>query len=346
MKTLATFPEQAFRAWAETRLSGNGEFQVSRLKGGNSNEMLVLSRTGRRWVLRRPPPGASRATHDLAREMTILSGLRDSDVPHAALVAGCADPAVMGTPFAVLEWVDGMCPYASLPGDADSHDAAVLAESLVKVLSQIHAVPWATGPLAPMGRATDFCARQAARWTAQLDSYRGRALPDLDGALALLDRRVPSEHPGALIHGDYGLHNVLTTDEPPLRVMAVVDWETATIGHPLSDLGHLLTFWPESSDPTPWRDGLPPVAPGLYPPRQRLVEHYMTYSDSDSVDDVVWFAALAALRMAVILEGTYQRRRGVHSDDPFTTNLDRIVPYLARLGMEYLEGGNDRLGLA
>lgn len=339
------FPEEAFRAWAGTTLAGNGPFEVDRVPGGNSNVTLLLSREGHRWVLRCPPPGATTSTHDLIRETNILVALRDSDIPHARLVGVCEEPDVIGSPFAVLEWVEGICPYASLPAAATAADAAQLAAHVVEVLCRVHALP-PTGSLATMGRASDFCARQPRRWLSQLDKCRTRELPDLDCALALLGQQVPAEHAGVLIHGDYGLHNLMTTAHPPLRVVAVLDWETATIGHPFLDLGHLLLFWPGSTDPTPWRRGLPEVPRGLFPPRQYVLERYVRCSGSDDVESIGWFAALAAVRMAVILEGTYKRVRNRPSEDPFIVGLAQTVPYLAQLGLELIEGGWDRMGLS
>jgi aminoglycoside phosphotransferase (APT) family kinase protein len=331
-------PERALRAWVGDRLPGEGELAMERLTAGLSNEMVKISRGGASWVLRRPPrvanaPGA----HAMAREFEILRGLDRSDVPHATALLLCEDPDVIGAPFYVSELVDGTSLYSGLPAAYDTPArAAAIAEQLFDALAAVHLVDTAACGLAHLGRPEGFTQRQVDRWMGQLERYRVRPLPDLDEAGRWLTAHVPETQQPTLIHGDYGLHNVLYGGEEP-ELRAVVDWETATIGDPLLDLGYLLTLWLEGDEPSRWTASALPYPIDRYPGRAGLVERYAaaTAFDLSALD---WYRAMSQLKVACILEGAYARHVRGDADDPHLATLGERVPNHAAYALAITRG--------
>jgi aminoglycoside phosphotransferase (APT) family kinase protein len=320
------------------QLPGHGPFELERLTAGLSNEMVKIRRDGGAWVLRRPPrvenaPGA----HAMAREFRILTALEDTAVPHARPLLLCEDPEVIGAPFYVSELVDGASLYGALPPDLDRPaPAARIAEQLFDALAAIHLVDLEACGLADLGKPEGFTRRQVDRWLGQLDSYRVRELPDLDEAGRWLRAHVPETQVPTLIHGDYGLHNVLYGGaEPKLR--AVVDWETATVGDPLLDLGYLLTLWLEGDEPQRWTASALPYDVSSYPGRAGLVERYAARTGF-GLAHLDWYRAMSQVKVACILEGAYARHVRGDADDPVLATLAERVPNHAAYALAITRG--------
>ncbi|MDQ1477958.1 MAG: hypothetical protein QOE62_3187, partial [Actinomycetota bacterium] len=217
------------------------------MTGGGSCEVFALDRGPARWVLRRAPRHASSATaHDVLREFRILDAIKDEPVPIARPIVACAADDVFGAPFYVMERIAGRPILQSVPdawaGAPETHGRAL--EELVDALVAIHAVDWRAGGLGDLAHTDDYLARQLTRWLSQLDSYGGRDLPAARDVAAWLGAHRPADQPSALCHGDYKLDNVLFAPEAPPRLLAVVDWEMASIGDPLIDLAWALIFHP------------------------------------------------------------------------------------------------------
>jgi aminoglycoside phosphotransferase (APT) family kinase protein len=281
------------------------------LAGGTQNVLISFTRAGREFVFRRPPLH-KRANSDatMLRESTVLAGLAGSDVPHPKLVASCDDLDVLGCCFFLMESVRGFTVTTDLP-EPFATDGALQRQmglSVVDALAALGRVDPDAAGVAHLGRPQGWIDRQVARWQHQLGSYSefgGWPGPQLGGVDALgdwLTRHVPARWTPGLIHGDFHLGNVMFATAEP-RVAAVVDWELATIGDPLLDLGHLLATWPDPADPR--RTALPTPMPGL-PDRQTIIERYETGSSRD-LGAIDWYQALACYRLAIILEGTYAR---------------------------------------
>jgi aminoglycoside phosphotransferase (APT) family kinase protein len=337
--TVELVPERELRAWLDDRVPGTGAFAVQRVTSGHSNEMFRLERGGHAWMLRRPPrvlnaPGA----HDMAREFLVLEALAGSGVPHAEPVALCEDPAVIGAPFYVMGWIDGVRPYDGLPRALDGPDArAGIAYELFDALADLHNLDWKNAGLDGFGRPEGFAERQVPRWTKQLTSYQTRALPDLTAAGAWLADHVPAMQRPALIHGDYGLHNVLFADRIPVRMLAVVDWETATIGDPLMDAGYLLALWLEGDEPQRWSAAALPYDVAGYPARKELAARYADRTGLD-LGAIDWYRAMTLFKVACILEGGYTRYRQGATDDPGLAHFETDVPNLAAYALAVTRG--------
>ncbi len=316
-------PEPPLRRYLDGILPGDGPFSVRRITSGLSNELFALERGGGRWVLRRPPRVAR--VNDMAREYRIVAALADSGVPHARAITLCEDPDVIGAPFFVMEWCDGIRLYDGLPAALDNPaDRMRIGEELIDGLAALHTFDYRAAGLGDLGKPDGFTARQVPRWMKQLASYQTRDLPDLTAAAEWLEAHVPETQFPSMMHGDYGLHNTLFAAASPARLLAVVDWETATIGDPLADLGYLLSLWLEGDEPQRWTAVALAYDISGFASRQHLAERYAARTGLD-LTDLAWYRAVTQLKVACILEGTYARYRRGDADDPTLGRLEEVV---------------------
>lgn len=303
---------RVLRAWMDDKGLGAGPLEgLQALAGGTQNLLLRFVRDGRTYVLRRPPEH-KRANSDetMRREARVLGALADTDVPHPRLIAAEADESVLGAAFYLMEPVDGFQATAGLPA-LHAGDPAVrrsMGFSFIDALLALHAVDPVTRDLDGFGKPEGYLERQVPRWQAQLDSYRdldgypGPELPHLDAIQAYLEQHRPEPSPTGIIHGDYHLANVMYRPDRG-EIAAVVDWELATRGDPLIDLGLVVAFWPEADGDAgmmsvqPW-SGFPTIA--------ELLAHYRERS-SRSIEAIDWYAVLACYKTGIILEGTHAR---------------------------------------
>jgi aminoglycoside phosphotransferase (APT) family kinase protein len=296
-------------SWMDGRGLGSGPItEVVELTGGTQNILLRFTRAGRDYVLRRPPLH-KRANSDetMRREARVLAALAGSDVPHPGLIAACPDEDVLGAAFYLMEPVDGVNPSEEMPERlaADAAWQYRLGLSMVDGIAAIGRVDLAARGLSDFGRAEGWLERQVGRWRRQLDSYAeianypGPPLPHVDEVGRWLTEHRPGTWQPGLLHGDVHFANVLIRRDAP-ELVAFVDWELATVGDPLLDLGHLLATWPARPATV-----AKVVLPGL-PPQDVVVERYAEQSGRD-VTDVTWFIVLACYRLGIILEGSYAR---------------------------------------
>jgi aminoglycoside phosphotransferase (APT) family kinase protein len=284
-------------AWLDARdLEAGAAIALHHLTGGQSNEMFVVERGGSRWVLRRPSGVAlPRADEGLRREFRILTALEQTVVPHPAPVIHCDDPGVIGATFYLMAAVDGFRPDREALAVRDLDDAArrELALAMVDALAELHLVDHVALGLADLGRVDDFHERQVARWMKQLHSYGGRELPGVHRLASWLEANRPSSFRPTMMHADYHLMNVIVSEARPFRVAAIVDWETATIGDPLLDLAAFL----RNSFSTPGTG---------WPAWDELIARY-SQRTAIEVPDLTYYVHLSRFRLAVLLEGVYQR---------------------------------------
>ena len=296
--------------WLAENVDGAGaELSATHISGGKSNLTYAVSDGTHEWIVRRPPLGHVLATaHDMLREHTVITALRDTDVPVPHTFAFCGDEAVLGAPFYVMEKVDGQ-PYRYArelePLGADRTKA--ISEQLIDVMAALHAVDPAEVGLSEFGRPEGFLSRQVRRWKKQLEASYSRDLPAADELHSLLEARVgaaeaASSGPG-IVHGDYRLDNVLTDSAD--RIRAVVDWEMATLGDPVTDLAILLTYQRMA---TVSGDGTVTDvsnAPGWLS-EDEIKARYAAASPRD-LSEFGFYLGLAAYKLAAILEGIHFR---------------------------------------
>ncbi|HEX2073497.1 MAG TPA: phosphotransferase family protein [Geodermatophilus sp.] len=291
-------------------------------------------------ILRRPPTGAVLATaHDMAREHRVVSALGRTPVPVPRTLHMCEDPDVLGAPFYVMERAVGLHVVDELPpGYADEPDRRrLIAEGLVDVLVDLHAVDYEAVGLGGFGRPEGFMARQVRRWTQQWEATRDRDRPGLDALAARLAETVPATQRNSIVHGDYRLDNCLLDPEQPGRIRAVLDWEMSTLGDPLADLGMLFVYWPQAGEEAVAGQSSVTVLPG-FPPRTEVAEHYAARSGAD-LSDLNWYVAFGFFKFAAIVAGIVARSAaGAMADKDTSGYADRIDPCVER-GRAALDDG-------
>jgi aminoglycoside phosphotransferase (APT) family kinase protein len=299
-------------------LAGPVEFGL--VSGGRSNLTYRLTdAAGVRYALRRPPTGGVLNTaHDVSREWRFISALAPTAVPVPPPVAYCADATVTGAEFYVMGFVEGLVLADRAAGLALAPPARPsAAEHLVDVLVALHALDPAVVGLGDMVRQTGYVERQLRRWRAQVHATGAPELPLLDEVHDLLARRVPAQS-GGIVHGDYRAGNVAFGPDGAVR--AVFDWELATTGDPMADLGWLASTWPDPGEQ------LPPTTPGPstvagFPARAQLVRRYARRSGRD-VSNLPYWVAFSRWRSACIGVGVRARYLAGHmADDGFAAGL-------------------------
>ncbi len=301
--------------FAERIPGGDAPLAFRLISGGRSNLTLLVetrSDPARRFVLRRPPLGHVLPTaHDMAREYRVLTALAGTGVPVPRTFALCEDVAITGAPFYVMEYRPGIViereipeGYLEVPGDRRR-----LSRALVDTLVALHAVDPARVGLADFGRPAGYLERQVRRWSQQWERSKTRPLPAIDELAGRLAGSLPASPSPALVHGDYRLGNLALDPADPGHVVAIFDWEMATLGDPLADLGYTLIYWGEEGDPPALR---PPgshqavtARPGFLS-RAELVASYAVASGRD-VSRIDFYQVLALFKLAIITEGIHAR---------------------------------------
>ncbi len=312
----------------------------ARLTGGNSNlTYLVTDADGRRFVVRRPPlHGVLATANDMGREWRAIAALQATAVPVPPAIGFCADPTVIGAPFFVTGFVEGIVHHDLATTEAGSTPAqrATLARSAAEVLADLHAVDPDTVGLASHGRRGRYLQRQLDRWDEQYRATAPSVLTDMDTAVARLRDHLPPENDTVVVHGDFRLGNLIAG--PDGRVAAVVDWELSTLGDPLADLGFLLATWARpGSDLGELTDAAtaPSMADG-FPDADDLAQAYATRSGRD-LSHIDWYLAFNHWRFACIVQGVATRARdGALGDatdaavDAFTESVSERAALAAR----------------
>jgi len=313
---------------------GSGELEAEPVGDGHSNVTYVIRRDGGEWVLRRPPrPPLPPSAHDVLREAFLLRALEGTDVRLPRVLATCEDDTVTGAPFYVMERIEGVVLGAELPPGLDGQRTGA---ELVDALVEVHAVDWRANGLEDYGKPTGYLERQLRRFGGLWQHNKTRELPALDEVAAWLAEHRPESGPATIVHGDYRLGNVMFTGD---RLSAIFDWELATIGDPLADVGYLIATWAQPGDPPSMVASLSTVTrqPG-FPTRAQMIERYEQRSGR-SMSDLRWYTTLALWKSAIFLEGSYKRRLAGTTDDPFFDRLKDGVPEIAaRARQTALEG--------
>ncbi|HEY9414430.1 MAG TPA: phosphotransferase family protein [Pseudonocardia sp.] len=295
----------------KTDVAFSGPLAVELIAGGRSNLTYALTDArDRRMVLRRPPGGILLdSAHDMHREWRFIDALQPTPVPVPEPLVYCDDPSVIGAPFYVMGFVDGVV--------IESHEVALrvptevrlaLGPALIETMAALHAVDVTEVGLIDIAKGEDYLARQLRRWMRQWELSIGPAgivEPLMEGLHADLVRLAPPQHRTGIVHGDFRLGNVISGMDGTIR--AVLDWELATLGDPLADLGWLLASWrlPEDGDPDPDSPGSATEVGGFCG-RDLLIERYASRTGTDP-DQVDYYIAFACWRMACILSGVSAR---------------------------------------
>ncbi len=300
----------------------------------------------RRYVLRRPPRGVQPGiAHDVAREYALLSALHPRGVPVPRPVASCDDPGVIGAPFYLMDFVDGVILRGAtppeLPPDADGARTmlSALSGTFVSSLVRLHGVDVSSGPLSTVGRPEGYVRRQVEGWTRRWHASRTDDIASLDRVARWLDVHRPPERGAVLIHNDFKFDNLVLDRASMQQVVAILDWEMATVGDPLMDLGTSLAYWVEADDPPIFRAlGLGVTAlPGSVT-RAELVQRYGAASGRD-VSDAPFYYAFGLFKVAVIAQQIFARYRQGLTSDPRFARLGTVVAELGESAWRTTERG-------
>ncbi len=316
------------------------------LAGGRSNVSYTLSDvSGIKYVLRRPPLGnLMPSAHDMKREFQLLAGMNQVGFPTPQVIALCEDIEVIGASFVLMEFVDGVViSNASESQLLSPEHADILSRNLVDTLSRLHSVSPESAGLSGIGKPAGYLARQARRWGEQWEITKTRELPDIADLHAWLTQsisRLPESLPTSIVHGDFRIDNVIVAPDT-FHINAVLDWEMATLGDPISDLAISLVYW---SQPTDTLRALIPVAqyvtdtPGFWS-RSDIVAQYQK-ATGFSLDHLDTCVALACFKLAVIMESIRKRalagqQLGEASDD--VESMGQATRALVQLGLRVIE---------
>jgi aminoglycoside phosphotransferase (APT) family kinase protein len=322
---------------------GSGAVEAERVGEGHSNVTYLVRRGGERFVLRRPPrPPLPPSAHDVLREARLLAALEQTDARVPRVLAVCDDEAVLGVPFYVMEEVAGTVVTDALPAALDSPEERTrIGDELIDALVEIHAVDWQAAGLDGFGKPSGYLERQLRRFNGLWEHNKTRELAIVAEVGGWLAANRPDSPPATIVHGDYRLGNVMLGDDAPARLVSVFDWELATIGDPLADLGYLTVTWVAHDDPTDTMfSALSAVTRQEgFPGREELVARYEQRSGR-SMSALHWYQALALWKAAVFMEGNYKRFLAGASDDDFLAVFDEGVPALAEKAREIARAGS------
>jgi aminoglycoside phosphotransferase (APT) family kinase protein len=331
----------AVLAWAADAVPGllTAGTTPELIAGGRSNLTYLLTDGDTRVILRRPPLGHVLATaHDMSREHRMISALADTAVPVPRPLALCADESVTGAPFYLMSWVEGrIVRTAEDAADLDRDDRAQVCRAMMDVLADLHSIdPDAVG-LAGFGRPDGFMARQVRRWGTQLDNSRSREVEGIDELRAALGATVPAAGGAAIVHGDYRLDNLIVAGpgEPDaLQVRAVLDWEMATLGDPLSDLGLLLAYW-DTLSRMPNEVARSMGEQAGFPSGETLAGWYAERRGVE-LGPIPWYEAFGLFKLAVIIEGIHYRYTLGQTVGEGYEKIGDAVPLLTAASLERL----------
>ena len=309
------------------------DFTWERIAGGQSNPTFFITYAGRRMVLRKQPAGQIlRGAHAVDREYRVLEALSKTSVPVPKPIVYCAEPALLGTPFYLMERLEGrVFPDASLPGlTADQRRRIYL--SMAEALAALHAVRPEEIGLGDYGRPGSYFERQIARWTKQYLESPSARIPALDQLCAWLPANLPEDDSHVSIaHGDFRIGNLMFHPTEP-RVVGILDWELSTLGHPLADLGFCCMPWRSSPDEYGGILGLDHSAHGI-PSEAEFVAHYMAHAIPTPVI-TPFHVAFALFRFAVIFVGVADRAR---AGNAASSDAAERGPLAARFAIRALE---------
>jgi aminoglycoside phosphotransferase (APT) family kinase protein len=297
--------EQRLAEWlAEQIPDFRGPLVVRQFKGGQSNPTYQLAAGGRRWVLRRKPPGALLpSAHAIEREFRVLAALSATSFPVPRPCALCEDADLLGTPFYVMEHVEGRVLWEPTLPDLRPAERFAIYDSLNETLARLHALDPAPLGLSDFGRAGNYFARQIARWTKQYVASQTESIREMDRLGEWLAATVPAEVPPRIVHGDFKLDNVILHPHEP-RVLAVLDWEISTLGDPLGDLTYLCLPWYPNGEFA----ALDLAHHGL-PTLDEYQAAYCRRTGAPPLERSAWYAVYQMYRGACIAQGIAGRVR-------------------------------------
>jgi aminoglycoside phosphotransferase (APT) family kinase protein len=334
------FDQGALERFMQERIPGfSGPLEVEQFKGGQSNPTYRLTSDGPRYVLRRKPPGKLLpSAHAVDREHRVITALAGTGVPVARTYALCEDESVIGTPFYIMECVDGRVLWdARLPGFSREERAAVFDE-MNRVIAALHQVDYVAVGLADYGKPGSYFARQIARWTKQYKASQTETIEAMDRLAAWLPANTPAGDETTIVHGDFRLDNLIWSHTEP-KIIAVLDWELSTLGHPLADFSYHCMMYHFPPDQFRGVLGAPLAELGI-PCEEEYIAAYCQRTGRTSIPHWGFYIVYNAFRLAGILQGIMGRAVDGTAASPHAREMGqraRVIAELAWRRVEQLE---------
>jgi aminoglycoside phosphotransferase (APT) family kinase protein len=324
------FDEAALESWMKAHVAGYaGPLEVRQFKGGQSNPTYQLITPGRKYVLRRKPPGKLLpSAHAVDREYKVISALYPTGFPVARPFGLCTDDAVIGTWFYIMDMVEGRIIWDGSMPDSNPAERRAVYESKIATLAQLHTTDVQQVGLSDFGKPGNYFGRQVDRWSKQYVASITQDIPAMNQLMEWLPRTLPNDDKTSVVHGDYRLDNMIVHPTEP-RVIAVLDWELSTLGNPLADFTYLLMNWvmPQEGG----RSGLSGLDLGAMgiPTLEEAVAQYCALTGRSGLPELDWYFAYNAFRLAAICQGIAGRVRDGTANSPQAAAMGERVPLLA-----------------
>ena len=325
------FDEGALADWMGANVEGfAGPLEVRQFKGGQSNPTYQLITPARKYVMRRKPPGKLLpSAHAVDREYTVISALYPTGFPVPRPYGLCADETVIGTMFYVMDMVEGRIFWdQSLPDYAPAERHAIHMAAL-KTLADLHNTDYRAVGLENFGRPGNYMGRQIARWTKQYKASETQRLETIERLIDWLPGTVPEDDQTTIVHADYRLDNMVMHPSEP-RVVAVLDWELATLGNPLADFTYVLMQWVNGAIAA-----IPDLEAHGIPTLDEYVAEYCRLTGRPGLPDLNWYFAYNAFRLAGIIQGIVGRVRDGTANSPQATAMEARVPLLGEAAWKF-----------
>jgi aminoglycoside phosphotransferase (APT) family kinase protein len=315
------FDENALDDYLKNNLAGyTGSLNVQQFEGGQSNPTFLLIAGGQEYVMRKKPPGKLLpSAHQVDREFRVMKALEKSDVPVPEMYLLCEDENIIGTPFFVMEHVQSrVLEDITLPGMTPEERHAIYFD-MIRVLAALHSVDFVDLGLVNFGKPGNYFSRQIGRWSKQYVAAKTDEIESMERLMEYLPVNVPADETSCIVHGDYRMGNILLHPTEP-RIVALVDWELSTLGHPLGDLGYSCMFYHSAIAGRISLDGLTGTATGI-PSEEEFLTEYCRLSGRDGIPNWNFYLAFSFFRLASILQGVY--KRGIMGNASSTEAMER-----------------------
>jgi len=309
--------------------------EVEQFRGGQSNPTYLVTAGEHRYVLRKKPPGRLLpSAHAVDREYRVMTALRASDVPVPRTRLLCTDETVIGTAFFVMDYVEGRVFWNQALPDLSPHERSAIFEEMNRVIAALHCVDYAAVGLADYGRPGNYLQRQIARWSRQYLDSATRPIPAMDKLIDWLPRNIPPGDETALVHGDYHLNNMIFHPSEP-RILAVLDWELSTLGHPLVDFAYHCLDWKLPPEMLGRLGGVDLEGLGI-PAMKAYVDAYCRRTGRAGIEHLEYYQAFGLFRIAAVHQGIVKRIEDGSVSSPHAREVARPA-FLAELGWQQVQ---------
>lgn len=323
-------------AYLSTHLPGfTPPLGILQFKGGQSNPTYLMTTGDRRYVLRKKPAGALLpGAHMIEREYRVIKALAGSGVPVPAVPLLCEDPGVIGTPFYLMDFLEGRIFRDPALPELTRDERAPIYAAMAVTMAKLHKVDWRAVGLEGFGKPTQYLERQIALWTRQYEAGKTYEIPAMDRLIQWLPQHIPADGRTTISHGDFRLENLIFAPDRP-EVLATLDWELSTLGHPFADLAYNAMIWrfPAGTETVPGLAGLDLPALGI-PTETEYVAQYCAAAGLASIPDYEFYMAFSLFRFAAIAQGILARFQAGNASAPNAEQVGLLAKPLADLGWE------------